>query len=781
MRSQFLKGLFLLGGIGFSLAQQVAGGKVEGRITQSNGNSLPEATVEIVETGKHTLTDTQGNYSFTQLAPGNYHLKIQVIGANEEIIPFTIQDASTATANFQFQKENISAIQEVTIVTATNKFSKKESPYVAKLPLKNMENPQVYISVPKEIIAEQIAGNLGQISKNIPGSGIPMLANQGRVTFLSRGFTTEPMVRNGVSGFAYTTIDPVNLEKIEAVKGPSATLFGSNLSTYGGIFNRVTKKPYNDFGGEIGYTAGSWNYNRVTLDVNTPVNADKTVLFRLNGAGTFQKSFQDLGFTNNVTFAPSISYQITDKLSLLFDIEYGREKGTSVLRFNPYLKSNKVQSVIDMKLPYNKLFGSNDMPYQTEMMNIFAQMNYKISDEWTSQTVLSRARSTIDGYITAVNAQSDTTANLQVMKGNTNFIATNIQQNFIGDFSIFGHRNRLVVGLDYYNNANSFDRVTITGPTFNFVTPDAKAIANRSAFDNLAATGTPRLEKNGDNSYAIYASNVFNITDKLIAMLSLRADRYQSLGVLNIATNITTGQYWQTNFSPKLGLVYEVLKDKVSLFGNYMNGFTNKTGSDFYGNTFKPEEANQKEVGVKGDLFNHKLVGTISYYDINVKNMVRQDPVNNGFSVQDGGQSSKGVELELTANPFPGFNIIGGYAYNNSKMTKAAPNVEGLRPALSGPSNLYNLWMSYQFVNGNLKGLGFGFGGNKGNHSFQTNTTTAKVIIPAYTTLDATIFYDQKRFRVGLKVNNLTNEKTWSVRLTPQNPTQVLGNITYKF
>lgn len=164
-------------------------------------------------------------------------------------------------------------------------------------------------------------------------------------------------------------------------------------------------------------------------------------------------------------------------------------------------------------------------------------------------------------------------------------------------------------------------------------------------------------------------------------------------------------------------MVYEVVKNSVSLFGNYMNGFTNQSGSDFAGNTFKPEQANQYEFGVKGDLFNHKLVGTISYYNIDVKNMVREDVDHPDFNIQDGTRLSKGFELEFTANPIAGFNIIGGYTYNESIMTKADENINGLRPGLSGPSNMYNLWASYELQTGKIKGLGFGFGGIKGNQS----------------------------------------------------------------
>jgi outer membrane receptor protein involved in Fe transport len=68
-----------------------------------------------------------------------------------------------------------------------------------------------------------------------------------------------------------------------------------------------------------------------------------------------------------------------------------------------------------------------------------------------------------------------------------------------------------------------------------------------------------------------------------------------------------------------------------------------------------------------------------------------------------------------------------------------------------------------------------------GSASFQTNTKTAKVIIPSYTLLDASVFYEQNKFRIGFKVDNLTSKKAWSVRLTPQNPARFIGSISLKF
>jgi iron complex outermembrane recepter protein len=557
------------------------------------------------------------------------------------------------------------------------------------------------------------------------------------------------------------------------------------------LYNRVTKKPFNGFGGEVAYFGGSWNYNRLAVDINTPINADKTALMRFNGATTFERSFQDQGFTNTISLAPSFSYQVNDRLSLLFDVEFGQAKGTSVVRFNPYTGSNKIQSIADMQFPYNKTFLSNDLTYQTQMMNIFAQANYKISGQWTSQTIVSRARSTINGYITALTGIADSVIRPQVIAGYTSFIATDIQQNFIGDFNIGKFRNRLVVGLDYYNNFNDFDRVTVNTTNVNFIDPPAGYRVSRFKVDSLTSRGTLRKETAGDNTYAAYASDVFNLTDRLMVMLSLRVDRYQYKGVYNVTTGQTSGgngtsgtqagPYGQTTLSHKSGLVYQLVQDRLSLFGNYMNGFFNRSGVSKDGTQFKPEHANQLEFGVKGDIWHHKLVGSVSYYDIEVENVLRTDPTDVNYSIQDGTQRSKGVEVSITANPLSGLNLVAGYAYNDSKLLKADATVQGLRPANTGPANMYNFWISYRFPKGQLQGLGAGLGGNMGSDSYQTNTQTAKVIIPSYTLLDASVFYDLPRFRIGFKVDNITSEKAWSVRLTPQAPSRFTGNIALKF
>jgi iron complex outermembrane receptor protein len=277
---------------------------------------------------------------------------------------------------------------------------------------------------------------------------------------------------------------------------------------------------------------------------------------------------------------------------------------------------------------------------------------------------------------------------------------------------------------------------------------------------------------------------VINITDNLIASAGVRVDYFDNKGSLDITTNKYTGAYTQTAFSPKFGLVYQPIKNVVSIFGNYQNGFTNKTGTDVNGKTFKPEHATQWEGGVKVAAMGGRLTGTVSYYDIKVKDMIRADAQHPNFSIQDGTQVSKGIEVDVNANPAQGLNIIAGFAYNDSKMAEADADVQGRRPVTAGSPYLGNLWIGYKVPQGKLQGLGLGFGGNYASDNKIVNSVYYGVFtLPAYTILNASVFYEATKFRVGLKVDNLTNKEYWTgyTTMNPQKLRSITGSISFKF
>lgn len=752
---------------------------ITGTVTTSNGEAAAGVTVRIQELSKTAVTNTSGVFIFHNIPAGAYHLQASLVGLQPVSVPVTVTTGKSTPVNISlsYTSQNL---EEVVVSTGGNRFAKKESGDVSKLPLSNMENPQVYTVVSKELMKEQIVTDYNSAFKNVPGAGVAEIRNQGRTTFISRGFATPQLVRNGVGSFTYTTVDPANLERIEVIKGPSATLFGSTLSSFGGLFNRVTKKPFEQFKGEVSYSAGGFDLNRLTADINAPLNKEKTALLRINTALHSEKSFQDAGFTKNFLIAPSFSYKVNDKLTLMLDVEMGWNKATSPTRFAPSAKG-KARNMKDLLMPYKLSFGNNTIAYNSQQYNVFAQAKYKMSNSWTSQTIVSRTRSSSDGYVNSFTGLTDSTMFRAVTNQEYPYYGTDIQQNFIGDFYLGALRNRVVIGLDYYGLKATRNDATVNIDTVNFRKPGAayNNFTIEKVSPRFANARYQNFVSTWENTYSAYVSDVLNITEQLLVMASLRVDRYVNKGAYYPNVDSTVGDYQQTALSPKFGAVYQVIKNKVSVFSNYMNGFSNASGSDFYGNTFKPQRANQWEGGVKLDF--SKVSATLSYYNISVTNMTITDPDHANFSLQSGTQLSKGYEAEVIANPISGLNIVAGYTYNDSKFTKADPKTNGLRPTTAGAPKVGNLWVSYRLTQGAAKGLGFGFGGIYASEYYQTNTTDFQFTIPSYTVLDAAVFYDQPTFRIGIKADNLTNEKYWSYRLAAQNPLRITGNVTFKF
>ncbi|WP_316833263.1 TonB-dependent siderophore receptor [Pedobacter aquatilis] len=773
--------------------KEVAAGKIKGTVTTDDGQIAQSVTIKIKSLKKTTATNSLGEFEFKNIPFGKYLIEAVMIGSNSASATVEVsvaQPSPKVELQLQYSSQKL---DEVVVTTGGNRFAKKESEDVAKLPLRNMENPQVYNVVSKELMKEQIVTDYNSAFKNVPGAGIAEVRNQGRTTSISRGFPTPQVVRNGVGSFTYTTIDPANLERVEVIKGPSATLFGSTISSFGGLFNRVTKKPYDSFGGEVSYSGGSWDLNRLTADINSPINEEKTALIRMNTALHSERSFQDAGFNKSYLIAPSFLYKVNDRLTLMIDAEISGSKGTSPTRLLPLAPTNAsptpvATSIKDLNIPYNLSFANNTVSYTSQQYNIFAQMKYKISDHWTSQTIFSRTRSSSDGYVTQLRVRSATTVRQEVTLQDYPYYGTDIQQNFVGDFKIGTLRNRVVAGFDFYSLKSTRNDATVNMADINITTPGA-AYNNFTAakIAPMFATATfTNFAANRENTYSGYVSDVLNITDRVIATAGIRIDRYFNRGTFVPSTGVLSGDYNQTAYSPKFGLIYQAIKDKVSLFANYQNGFSNNSGADFSGNTFKPSWANQAEGGVKLDF--SKISATLSYYDIKVTNILIPDLVNgNSFNVQDGTQVSKGFEGELIANPFAGLNIIAGYTYNFSKITNGSQALDGLRPTTAGSPKTANLWVSYRIVSGKAQGLGIGFGGIYGSEYYQTNVNATaaapafKFSVPEYTILDASVFYDRPKFRIGLKVDNLTNEKYWSSRFQAQNPTKITGNIVLKF
>lgn len=782
-------------------------GNLKGSVQTSDGEPADFVNVQVKGTMKGTITNDRGEFAIKNLPAGKQILIIHLLGYEPIEIQVDIPADQTTVVPPVFIKEDSQTLHEVVIKAQMSRFNSKESDFVAKLPLKNLENPQVYSSLSKDLLAEQVITDLSDGLRNTPGI-IKMQASIGRsgdgaVYYNLRGFPTRISMVDGIPAQTNGEFDLANIEKIEVIKGPSGTLYGGALTTFGGLINIVSKKPMDTFGGEIAYTMGSFNLNRISADVYGALNKSKTLTARMNVAYHNRDSFQDAGFRKSTFLAPVIDYRVNDRLRFSVGAEFYNYEGTNPsIVFLSRTRQFYARTPQQLNFDWKRSYTSNDITLQAPSSNVHGKADYKISGEWTSQTSFSRNVRKTDGmyqYEFVRGNASDDLLERNVQLQNSQAVSTSIQQNFTGDFRIGTLRNRVVIGLDYLNqNANNSNSPIVKFDTISGSTAAAKYVllSRASAQAKITASkDAPTKNYTNGNIYSAYISNVLNITDRLLTMLSVRVDRFDSRGTFNQATNqvVPNSKYLQTAVSPKFGLTYQVIKDRVSIFGNYMNGFSNVAPvtqplPDISG-TFKPQQANQLEGGIKMELLKSRVSFTASYYDITVDNTIRveslvRDQMEYPITVQNGTQSSKGIEIELLANPLPGLNFVGGYTHNNSKLIKSSEALEGRRPSSAGPADLVNVWLSYSLTNGKLKGLGLGFGGNYVSEHVTVNSATTGIFtFPSYTLLNSTAFYETRSYRLGLKFENMSNQQYFTGQgvVSPQLPRNFSANVTVKF
>ncbi|SEL99351.1 TonB-dependent receptor [Parapedobacter koreensis] len=753
---------------------------VQGTVRTRDGQPAPFVTVAL--RGRKTQTDAEGRYTFQKVEPGNYVLGATSVGMKTRTQPVLVASGAWVEVDFTLD-EDAQTLQEVQVNgEKINKYADKASEQVARLPLANLENPQVYSVVGRELISEQLVTERTDLYRNVPGA-VPNFAGGGSQGMSIRGFANFNGMRNGLMTSAILPMNPAILEHVEVLKGPSGTLYGSNRgATFGGVFNYVTKQPFDAYAGEVSYTAGSYRFGRLMADINTPLNAERSALLRVNAVAQTEASFQEQGYSKNYTIAPSFLYKASDRLTFLIDAEITQSAYTGYTMVIGNLANISARSMADIPVDYKQPLLNNAIDAANGVYNLQARVTYRISEQWRSETNYLLSHGYYEHYYAPTHTLLTDSTVARTVRNQTpeNFGNIQLQQNFVGDFRLGSLRNRVVVGLDYNQNYYELNRVTVPYDTVNLRRPipnfSATALENLSAARGFVATNFV------GNSWAAYASDVLNVTPELMVMASLRFDRYFTDGSYNPATGLYAGGYAQNSLSPKLGIVYQILPERLSLFANYLNGFQNMGPVTQPDNTIlnlKPQYGNQWEGGIKYEARSRKLSATVSYYDIMVTNAMRNELRDNlNFTVQDGTQRSKGMEAEVLANPVPGLNVIAGYAYNQNKYEKANANVEG-KFLVNSPAHMANLWVSYFLTRGKAAGLGFGAGGNYVGASWYEASNTFS--LPAYTLLNASLFYDRQRYRIALKGNNLLDEHYWNTNGTPQKLANWLASLTFKF
>jgi iron complex outermembrane recepter protein len=636
--------------------------------------------------------------------------------------------------------------------------------------------PQSVQVVPQEVLRDQQVTRLNDALRNVPGV-TPDFDSGPYVTYRIRGFEAlnNNFLRNGqVDPGAGEIVELSSVDRVEVLKGPASVLFG--LGNPGGSINLVTKQPLSEPFYNIDATIGNYDFYRGAMDLSGPLNESKSVLYRFNAAYRNSNSFIDFYNSDHFNLSPVVSVAIGKKTNLTVEGDYSE---TSDSGFTPFVPVNG--SVLDNpngEIPCDRNVGETTDEIDASLTRVGYRLEHKFNDKWSLNNAFTynfrdySDKRTLPGDLEPDNR----TLNRTYREFDFQSISYTLATKAVGKFSTGAIDHQLLFGIDLNSFENKVPR---------YVEVDAAPI---DIFDPIYGQAPDELSGEISNTtvtkqLGIYLQDQITLIDNVKVLLGGRFDAFDQKS--EDFTTDTESNLSDSAFSPRLGIVYQPVP-AVSVYASYISSFTPGNGVFLFGGSlddpFEPELGRQYEIGVKADV-NNRLSATLALYDLTRTNVLTTDPENDLVQIQTGEQNSQGIELNLTGEILPGWNVIAGYAYTDAQVTEDNTITPG-NQLPNVPDHAANLWTTYEIQKGGLKGFGTGLGlFFVGDRAGDLDNTYE---LPSYVRTDAAIFYNRDQLRVGLNFKNLFDIEYFengssSTRVNYGQPLTVQGNISWKF
>jgi iron complex outermembrane recepter protein len=345
-------------------------GSITGSIRDSSGAAIPGATVRIVNESSgaiaESVTDAQGAYRSDALAPGRYRVEISLDGFEAVARQTVVATDQTAAIDVTLVP---SKLTEAVVVTARRV---EEAAQEVPIPLSVIDGRLAAgagafnVNRLKELIptVQFYSTNPRNSAINIRGLGAPFgLTNDG----------LEPGVGLYIDGVFYArpasaTLEFLDVERIEVLRGPQGTLFGKN--TTAGAINVITRKPAFSRSTEVELNLGDRDFVQLKASVTGPLG--KKVAGRLSFSGTQRdgtvlnvkagdrvNDLDNAGVRGQVLFAPS------DKVAITASADHTRQR--------PEGYTQVVAGVAPTRRPANRQYPqiAADLGYAAPSFNAF--------------------------------------------------------------------------------------------------------------------------------------------------------------------------------------------------------------------------------------------------------------------------------------------------------------------------------------------------------------------------------------------------------------------------
>jgi iron complex outermembrane receptor protein len=676
---------------------------------------------------------------------------------------------SRATSGAKPVKVPEIVVKEVRERDDTQTYVAEESTTATRTDTPIRDVPQSIQVITRKVIEEQRTFRLQDALQNVSGINATESAASLYESLIIRGFTAtdRSYFRNGLlDPFAqFTASDTYNIRRLEVLKGPAAVLYGQGDP--GGVINIVTNKPLPNAAYSANVTLGNFNFYRSELDATGPLNAGKTVLYRLNVAGQKAGSFIDYANRDLAAIAPSVTWLMSSRTTLTVEADYLRRWSN-----DPYglPAQGTIFPNINGPIPRNRSVTLGDFSsFNRTSYRVGYDLTHQFNDKWSIRnafrhTIVEDDKNNLYAGGLSLEPDQRTLIRFQVLqpavaRRHANSMITNV----VGHLRFLDMDHTLLTGVELrQEKTDQFIFASGLGPSLDLFAPDY-------SLSPLPFDGT--VNSKADNKSAgFYMQDQVTILPNLKFLGGVRFDYvHQSAQSLGSASQTSDNHA----VSPRLGLVYQPI-EPLSLYTSWTKGFQPSPASSFNpnGELFKPERSTQYEIGTKIFMFDNRVSATLAWFHLTRENLLTPNPdpalALQGFAVQTGEQRSQGVELDVTAQLAPGWNVITGYAYTDAEVTKDNDLTLVAKRLANVPYNKFTLWSTYFLQDGPLKG--FGLGG--GIFAFSTRNSSifeGGVDIPGYVRADAALYYNRdlkpgswwgaKSVNVALNVRNLLDQR----------------------
>ncbi|MEM1197469.1 MAG: TonB-dependent siderophore receptor [Pseudomonadota bacterium] len=674
-----------------------------------------------------------------------------------------------AQGQSQSDEEGQSQPQDENVILVTGRAQQLyriDDTATAKLPADPLDIPISITSINEQLIEDQGARDAQDIYRNI--SGVTLFSYAG-VT--ARGFRQEEIFFDGLRGDPYVGFNVpqlFNIERVDYLKGPAGMLYGPGAP--GGLFNYVTKKPEEEFSGELRAIAG--NFDRFGASGEVTGSVTDGVYGRL---GAFYEQ-QD-----NFRFNADVATLILDA-GLTFDMDwadltvqatyYDQDQGGNRLRGVPVdddgnflvtrkwnhneesdfldLESLNFQAILEGDITDNLTWNATFRYTDAEQVQQYHEPRALIDIEEVTTGIG-------DGVIDLVGREfrDQTRAEEQYTFG----------ANAIWSTDLGPVENRLLGGFEYFDGTLDF-----TSGRANFSADFVERFLNGTS---LPSDIIP-LTLSDDPNYGLTDPSQYNVA----FTGSVTDTRREGLYLLNEATIgpvilsagvrfdwFSNGDLDESDETFRFGAIYKPRED-ISIFVQWADSFVPQTAgaqTPETGGPFAPVTGEIIEAGIKTALDDGRIRASLAVYEIKRQNFLQLLVDENGDSIDVGNDgvedfgaigevTSRGIEFDLVADVTDNWVLTLAYAYNDTKITEDNglgnfANRVGERFA-NAPEHQLGMWTRYQVPAINTA---FAVGADYIDERLSLSGQT----VQDYVIFDASIIWNPGPVEVLLRVDNI--------------------------